>query len=46
MIKFLKNKETKDRFFEIIKKNAFFLVTHVEGAKVLDKFVINNATPA
>ncbi|KAL4445060.1 hypothetical protein ABPG74_018788 [Tetrahymena malaccensis] len=46
MIKYLKNKTTKDKLFEVIKKNAFYLVTHVEGAKVLDKFVINNATPA
>jgi len=41
----MKNKSTKDRLFEVLLKNAFYLVTHVEGAKVLDKFVVAFATP-
>lgn len=45
MIKFMKSKNIKERFFDVLLKNAFYLVTHVEGAKVLDKFVVNIASP-
>lgn len=45
MVKLMKSKTSKQRFFEVLLKNAFYLVTHVEGAKVLDKFVVNIATP-
>lgn len=41
----MKSKTSKQRFFEVLLKNAFYLVTHVEGAKVLDRFVVNIATP-
>lgn len=32
----MKNKETKEQFFQKLHKNAFYLVSHVEGAKVID----------
>lgn len=36
MIKLMKQKSHKDKFFNMLMKDAFLLVSHVEGSKVLD----------
>jgi len=45
MMKHLDSKEQKDAFFRILLKNTFFFVSHVEAAKVLDRFARDKATP-
>lgn len=44
MIKYMV-KSQKEKFFSFLLKNCFNLVSHVEGAKVLDGFVREIATP-
>ncbi|KRX00085.1 Armadillo-type fold [Pseudocohnilembus persalinus] len=43
MIKQMKSKEVKEQFFQKLHKNAFYLVSHVEGAKVIDQYLRNLA---
>jgi hypothetical protein len=44
MLKYIQKKDLKQTLFEFLLKNAFYLVTHVEGSKILDKFVNNVAS--
>lgn len=44
MIKYIV-KKYKFQFFDILLKNLYYLVSHVEGAKVVDRFARDLATP-
>jgi len=45
MMKQSLNKFQKEKIFKVLSKNAYFLVAHSDGSKVLDKFVLHAATP-
>lgn len=42
----MKKKEIKEKFFQHLVKNAYYLVSHVEGAKVIDSYLRNLAKPS
>lgn len=46
MIKQMKKKDIKERFYQHLQKNAYYLVSHVEGAKVIDQYLRNLAKPS
>ncbi len=38
-------KKYKNSFFDVVHKNLFYFVSHVEASKVVDRFVRDLATP-
>jgi pumilio homology domain family member 6 len=38
-------KKYKNSFFDVVHKNIFYFVSHVEASKVVDRFVRDLATP-
>lgn len=42
----MKDKEIKKQLFDKLFKDVYYLVSHVEGAKVIDQYMRNLAKPA